>query len=283
MKKLYCKPLKPREATFAHIDWFVEHGVDRFDFGILPPRAAEDLRSELRRDKPRDWLSQKTRLWLLYQNKSGRDIYVRPAMSLPSHRILMLDDLSADAVLRLVETLRAAGLEFLIVETSEANYQAWIAGRSAMDRETRKQAERALVEQLGADRNSADGMHFGRLAGFNNKKPERGDALVHIAEPRLFIPKSRKPEVSDSERVRKALENIHPDAISRADWVRIGRALQHLPDGEDIWYSWNNRSNFADIEKSKVTTWKSFHGAEGSLTIGTIFHLVNQHGTGGQT
>lgn len=108
--------------------------------------------------------------WLKRQNVLGEDVYIRPDRSMPSDLIL-IDDLDTAAV----RGLTAKGLEpALVLRTSAGNHQAWIriAG-GAVPPNQRTLIAKALAAELGGDPNAADHAHFGRLAGFTNRKPER--------------------------------------------------------------------------------------------------------------
>src|SRR5205807_2666813 len=55
--------------------------------------------------------------------------------------------------------------------TSPGNYQAWLrVSRQPIAPELATATARILAERYGGDPNSADWRHFGRLAGFTNRK-----------------------------------------------------------------------------------------------------------------
>jgi hypothetical protein len=58
----------------------------------------------------------------------------------------------------------------VIVETSAGNYQAWLKHPGRLSKEVGTAAARSLAEKFGGDRGAADWRHFGRLAGFTNRK-----------------------------------------------------------------------------------------------------------------
>lgn len=117
----------------------------------------------------------------LEKNSNGENIYIRAPQDEP-HSLLMLDDLNE------------AGLNFIsekfahpacIVETSECNFQCWYRLPQRFEREDRKNMERVFVEALHkqglpVDKKSADGGHYGRLAGFINCKPSRNGFCVKL-------------------------------------------------------------------------------------------------------
>src|SRR6185312_6615309 len=102
--------------------------------------------------------------WLRYQNADGRNIYVRPK---GEHDLSLVDDLTADAVRRMKMT---GFTPAAVIETSPGNFQAWLKHPRQLPRELSTMAARKLAEQFGGDRGAADWRHFGRLAGFTNRK-----------------------------------------------------------------------------------------------------------------
>ena len=61
----------------------------------------------------------------------------------------------------------------LVVETSPQNFQVWLNHGQTLDRDMSSWAAKELAKRFGGDLSSADWRHFGRLAGFTNRKPER--------------------------------------------------------------------------------------------------------------
>jgi hypothetical protein len=122
---------------------------------------------------PRVWDANtilKSVLWLRHQNRGGRNIYIRPK---GEHDLSLVDDLTKDAILSMKET----GFNpALIVETSPANYQAWLKYPEHLSKEVSTAAARTLAEKFGGDRGAADWRHFGRLAGFTNRKAKHINA-----------------------------------------------------------------------------------------------------------
>ena len=109
--------------------------------------------------------------WLRRRNARGDDIYVRPA---DGHGLVLLDDLTPDA---LAQMARAGYAPAALTETSPGNFQAWVKlSDAALSAEVRTRAARGLAQRFGGDLNSADAEHFGRLAGFTNRKPKHTTA-----------------------------------------------------------------------------------------------------------
>jgi RepB DNA-primase from phage plasmid len=126
---------------------------------------------------PRVWDSEtiiKSVPWLRYQNREGRNIYIRPK---GEHNLSMVDDLTKDAVSAM---MREGFAPALIVETSPGNYQAWLKHHERLDKEVSTAVARELAEKFGGDRGAADWRHFGRLSGFTNRKPRHLDTSTGL-------------------------------------------------------------------------------------------------------
>jgi hypothetical protein len=158
-------------------------------------------------------------------NMRGREIYIAPVRNAG---LILIDDLPVETLAR----LRADGLgPALAVETSPANYQAWI--RVAPDELPRALAtavSRELAMRYGGDRGSVGGEHLGRLAGYTNQKETR--TLPDGRHPwvRLHEADGRQAPMAAHlvEEVRTRLEaerHAHPLSDAQVD---DGRTWQHL-------------------------------------------------------
>jgi len=140
-------------------------GASTFEVGLFKPgpdggTAGPEM---IPRTWDRDGLMRSVP-WMKLQNLQGRNIYVRPH---GEHDLSMVDDLQRDALNR----MSTSGFKpALVVETSPGNFQAWLKHSRVLCRETSTAAARALAEQFGGDKGAADWRHFGRLAGFTNRK-----------------------------------------------------------------------------------------------------------------
>ncbi|MBC7571200.1 MAG: hypothetical protein H7319_15925 [Spirosoma sp.] len=102
--------------------------------------------------------------YLRGRNAEGFNVYARPL----GWQYILLDDLCRD-VLTDVAKLRPC----LLLETSPANYQAWLMLPDVPPhRDEAKAICRELAQRFGADLASADPDHVGRLPGFTNRKPK---------------------------------------------------------------------------------------------------------------
>lgn len=107
--------------------------------------------------------------WLKRHNARGADIYVRPAGE-QNAGLVLVDDLTRGQLGRMnSEGMTPAA----VVETSPANYQAWVrVSPSPLAPEVATATAAALARRYEGDPASADWRHFGRLAGFTNRKPQ---------------------------------------------------------------------------------------------------------------
>jgi hypothetical protein len=108
--------------------------------------------------------------WLKRENVSGRDIFIRP--NGPTGLVLV-DDLT----LGRLKELEAAGLTpCCVTRTSPENYQAWIRlADHPLEPKVLTAAAKLLARRFHGDPGSAAFRHFGRLAGFTNRKPKHVD------------------------------------------------------------------------------------------------------------
>ncbi len=140
----------------------VAMGCDVFEIGLFKADAQPMM-------LPRIWdkdTLQRSVGWLKHQNMAGRNIYVRPN---GEHHLSLIDDLSANAV----SAMKRSGFQpALVVETSPGNFQAWLKHPERLRKDLGTAAARALAERFRGDTGAADWRHFGRLAGFTNRKPK---------------------------------------------------------------------------------------------------------------
>jgi hypothetical protein len=148
---------------------------DVFEIGLFKLPSPCDIRTPAM--IPRVWDSEtllKSISWLRFQNLKGRNIYIRPK---GEHGLSLVDDLSNSSINRMInEGFRPAA----IVETSPGNFQAWLNHGERLTKEIGTAAARGLAERFGGDTKAADWRHFGRLAGFTNRKPKHCDLLTGL-------------------------------------------------------------------------------------------------------
>lgn len=185
--------------------------------------------------------------WLKRENFKGCDIYVRPARSAPS-RLILVDDLSMGTLARLQAGPYPAAVT---VQTSPGNYQAWIKLDDDMPADVRREVARHLAREYGGDPNSADSAHYGRLAGFTNRKPEHIDAAGR--SPFVLLdsyngrPASGAAELvqiargvieRDQEQARSMAAHVQREARSMPSATRTKQTAQELGDWyRSLWHS----------------------------------------------
>jgi hypothetical protein len=136
-------------------------GAQLFDIGLFDPNAAEAVML------PRQWnlgTLLRSVSWLRLKNAEGRHIYIRPA---GEHSLSLI----YDANIQVIERLKSEGFgPAVVVETSPGNFQAWLRHGEILPKRLSTLAARLLASRFGGDLASADCRHYGRLAGFTNRK-----------------------------------------------------------------------------------------------------------------
>jgi hypothetical protein len=186
--------------------------------------------------------------WLRAKNAAGAAIYIRPH---GEHHLSLVDDLTAVTV----QQMKEGGFEpTLVVETSPGNFQAWLNHGTTLDKKTSTAVAKGLAENFGGDPGAADWRHFGRLAGFVNRKRkyQRVDGLfpfVRIAEQHrglvysksgVFI-SSVRAQVSEQEsshsQAQPAHRHIGSDRLKTIDDFRSNPAYSHDGNRIDLAYA----------------------------------------------
>lgn len=98
------------------------------------------------------------------RNCKGGHIYIRPKNT-DQHHFLLIDDIKADVL----ERVKADLCPVAVLETSPGNFQVWIR-TPAMEDDHHLAVSREIATRYDGDAASTDALHFGRLAGFTNRK-----------------------------------------------------------------------------------------------------------------
>jgi hypothetical protein len=118
--------------------------------------------------------------YLKQQNREGRHIYVRPA---GVHPYTFMDDLNTAKV----AALKGAGLvPAVVLESSPGNLQVWLKHPQTLPTALSTGVAQQLAKDFGGDPSSADWRHFGRLAGFTNRKEKYQMPNGHFPFVRLI-------------------------------------------------------------------------------------------------
>jgi hypothetical protein len=107
--------------------------------------------------------------WLKFENVNGNDIYITQDNNI-DRALILVDDLK----IAQIKQMDQRGVNpACVIETSPDNYQVWVSlGVEPMPKNQRKILATLLAKAFGGDPASVDANHFGRLAGFTNRKPE---------------------------------------------------------------------------------------------------------------
>jgi hypothetical protein len=148
-------------------------GAEVYEVGLFKPDVQGREPVMLPRVWDRDSLLRSIG-WLRYENREGRNIYVRPQ---GEHNLSLVDDLSAGSIAAMA---RSGFAPAAVIETSPGNFQAWLKHPERLPKELGTAAARALADKFGGDRGAADWRHFGRLVGFTNRKNRYLDATTGL-------------------------------------------------------------------------------------------------------
>jgi hypothetical protein len=192
-------------------------GSDVFEVGLFKPSASGKEAVML----PRTWDAEtlvRSIPWLKHQNRDGRNIYIRPK---GEHNLSLVDDLSADRV----RQMKAAGFApALVVQTSPGNFQAWLKHPTPLPKELSTAVARELATSFGGDRGAADWRHFGRLAGFTNRK-EKYKAANGLYPFVLLTEYSGKTCELGEQFVAGVRARIEAEQAKREKAIRLNRSL----------------------------------------------------------
>ena len=201
-------------------------GAEVFEVGLFKPDASKSEPVMLPRVWDQDALVRSIG-WLRHQNRDGRNIYVRPK---GEHNLSLIDDLTLDAVAALTPSGFAPAL---VVETSPGNYQAWLKHSEQLSKGEGTAAARALAKRFGGDEGAADWRHFGRLAGFTNRKQKYRDSATGLY-PFVKVVQAPGTVYPESERfvmhIRRQLEIDRELEIERRS--RLQGSPKQVPAGD---------------------------------------------------
>jgi len=119
---------------------------------------------------PRFWNAQeiiKSVSWLKSMNFKGYEIFIRPQ---GSQGLVFFDDLN----LGTIEKMKKEGYApAVIIESSPMNYHGWIkVSNDPIPEDLATAVCKSIAQRYSGDKDSADWRHYGRLAGFTNRKPK---------------------------------------------------------------------------------------------------------------
>lgn len=209
-------PSKSDPTTAALVRQVDAMGCDLFELGIRDGRSGKMMLRSWSRDELLGAIG-----WLKRQNLHGQDIYIRPK---GSRGLVLVDDLTPDATRRMT----ADGIEpSAVIETSPGNFQAWVrVSKEPIPERLATAVARELAREYAGDPASADWRHFGRLAGFTNRKKvhQKQDGrfpfvLTHECRWRVatrghhLLERAREELLDEAEAARERLRRV--EAIQR--------------------------------------------------------------------
>lgn len=159
-------PGRTREAVSRQLEAMQ---VDKFEVGVFDFASEQMILRTWGKDTVLSSIA-----WLRFENLKGRNIYVRPA---GFHGLSLVDDVMAKDV----QKMKAEGFRpALVVETSPHNFQAWLQHGRTLDPVLSSAVAKVLAGRFHGDQGAADWRHFGRLAGFTNRKEKYRQADGHL-------------------------------------------------------------------------------------------------------
>lgn len=196
-----------------------------YEIGVFDPRADRML--------IRTWSKEKlvepaTIGYLRAQNSHGCHIYIRPVAP---HPYTLIDDLKTEVV----DALANSGLApVLVLQTSPGNHQVWLRNTAAMPNELATGVAKELAAVTGGDPGSADWRHFGRLAGFTNRKDKYKQADGRFPFVRLVRTDPGHVYDQAEQLVAKVataqLAALEAQKAARAEWQRLPMRSRHAKD-----------------------------------------------------
>jgi hypothetical protein len=170
---------------------------------------------------------------LKFENLNGKDIYIGQTNDI-DRALILVDDLSEDKI----EQMRYRGVSpACVVETSPKNFQAWVSlGTEPMPKSQRKTVAALFAKEFGGDLGSADANHYGRLAGFTNRKPQ-------------YLRDGKYPYVLCSYYFGQHAEK----SIKIREWARINDVTKLKNIKNDIYGNYNSKIQL-DFEYNNIFT-----------------------------
>lgn len=210
--------------------------VDSFEVGLYNREKDKML--------PRIWSRYeiiKAIPWLKVMNTKGHDIFIRPE---GSQGLVFFDDLNYG----ILERMSADGFEpAIVIESSPMNFHGWVrVSDRPISTELATCVCKVLAARYNGDTDSADWRHYGRLAGFTNRKPKYIDemgkqpfVLLNKHNGRLATNSNMLLELGEKELARRKAE-----LNERRQKIAAQGIADNLPDAQKYY-----RSQLAGLQK----------------------------------
>lgn len=212
-------------------------GCGHFEVGVLNPNFLNPETGDLEeRMMIRSW-SKETLLqagtvdFLKAANAKGNHIYIRPA---GEHGLTLVDDIDQAKI----SDMKKKGFQpALVVETSPGNHQAWLKNGKTLPSNVSTEVAKIVAKEFEADQGSADWRHFGRLAGFTNRKLKYQNDMGQFPFCRLReasgVPYDQRETVvkdaeSSVEKTRLEQAKLHEEWKGKRDASPGGGAIKGI-------------------------------------------------------
>jgi hypothetical protein len=258
-------------------------GVERFEVGIREAKTGLMMNREWSRED----VEQST-AWLKRMNTKGNDVYIRPA---GDHGLVLVDDLPAH---KIAQMQKEGWTPAAVIETSPSNYQAWVKlSDKPLSAEVRGMAAKALAQQYGGDMASADSRHYGRLAGFTNRKPkyERDGRQPYVlahdcpgtmarAAP-AYVDKvqAHLAAQKEQERLKKEEQAREAEKSARLERINASKGISSADPGREYQRGAKRllERYGADADMSKLDWMVAKDMAKGKFTVEQIAGAIEAH------
>jgi len=163
---------------------------------------------------PRFWTAEeviKSISWLKSMNFKGYDIFIRPQ---GSQGLVFFDDLGVGTI----EKMKSEGYApAVIIESSPMNFHGWIkVSNEPIPSDLATAVCKLIAKRYSGDKDSADWRHYGRLAGFTNRKPKH--IQLNGNQPFVLLSSANgKLAEKSGELIRNALEILEVENIKKLE------------------------------------------------------------------
>ena len=202
---------------------------NRFELGLFNREQGKMI--------PRTWDGDeviKAVPWLKVMNAKGHDIFIRPE---GSTGLVFFDDLTMGVIQRLEDD----GLTpAVIIESSPLNYHGWIrVSNSPIPSDLATAVCKVLASQYDGDTDSADWRHYGRLAGFTNRKVKYIDENGRL--PFVLLSSGKGKLAENSQQLLKLgqeeLTRRKAELEKRRELITARAHVNGLKDGDEFYQS----------------------------------------------
>ena len=180
---------------------------------------------------PRFWTEQeilKSISWLKVMNSKGYDIFIRPK---GSQGLVFFDDLNIGTI----ERMKKDGYSpAVIIESSPMNFHGWLkVSETPIPENIATVICKSIAKRYQGDKDSADWRHYGRLAGFTNRKPK------HISDngrqPFVLLSSGNGKMAEKAgqliSQAIEAIEKINIENEQRQAFIATRKTNDNLKDG----------------------------------------------------